>query len=123
MKYKIHYKANDETNNDESIIKFMEKNGYQFKQAYQNILPFTKKEKGDQVFFNVNNEDRRISKYVLQFKNTNAEIEKDTLFTKEELRFFDLLDFETESIVVRTNQWWFSSDTKAPQDITDWIDM
>jgi hypothetical protein len=132
MKYKIHYKANDEVEDYAFISKFMKKNGYQFNYEYlrQNdpdyCFVMRKKENSTYVYFAICPNNHKIRKYTqsktsIWIDGVYQKDEKDILFTKEELKFFDLLDFETESII---RHLYLYEDTYEPiQDITDWISM
>jgi hydrogenase maturation factor len=112
MKYKINYKALDEVYDHTSIIEFMEKNGYYYYNYDYDFLYFKKTELDRKIRFNVNFKRKLITKYILIHTNIGIE-EVDAEFTKEELKFFDLLDYEINPVTVKT----------TGQDITDWVNM
>jgi hypothetical protein len=117
MKYKIHYKGLDKVHNNLPIIEFMEEQGYKYYDYNDTLLYFKKKEGFEQIKFHVNYRNNIITKTTYPYLNPNGvynPVEEDALFTKEELKFFDLLDYETES---------FFMEEEPLQDITDWIDM
>jgi hypothetical protein len=112
MKYKIHYKANDEVHNLEPITKFMESQGYEYASydMYGNVL-FIRPDIDDpseKIYFIISLTNKTISKYVESTKLNIWNIS----FTSEELKFFDLLNFEIGP----------SHSNDMRQDITDWVD-
>jgi hypothetical protein len=116
MKYKLHYKSLDKVYNNLPIIEFLEAQGYKYYDYNDTLLYFRKRKDYEQIKFQVNYRDNIITKYAI-LHNPNAvyePIEEDALFTKEELKFFDLLDYETES---------FFMGEEPLQNITDWIKM
>ena len=120
MKYKIHYKASDEVYNNSLIVEFMEKNGYVYSSYNGHTMHFKKEEKGVKITLTVNFVKKTILKYFFDFElvpNKDNPLTVDTTFTKEELRFFDSLDYEVDSIL------FDYSKSENLQDITDWISM
>jgi hypothetical protein len=112
MKYKINYKALDEVYDHTSIIEFMEKNGYRYYDYNSDLLYFKKTENGERIRFDVNFKRKLIVKYISLHTNIGIK-DMDTKFTKEELKFFDILDYQIDSIYIN----------KDLQDITDWVSM
>ena len=116
MKYKIHYKVNDEANDSKSIIEFLEDKGYSYNGSDGDhlILYFKKMKDYKKVVLEVN----VIKKFIYKFELVNTNIGSQPFnvpFTKEELKFFDLLDYEIVPV--------YGSKDNAVQDITDWIHM
>jgi hypothetical protein len=120
MKYKIHYKSLDEVYNNSLIVEFMEKNGYVYSSYNGHTMHFKKDEKGRKITLTVNFVKKTILKYFFDFvtvPNKDNAITVDALFTKEELRFFDSLDYEVDSIFLNYNE------IENLQDIADWVTM
>ena len=85
-------------------------------------MHFKKDEKGRKITLTVNFVKKTILKYFFDFElvaNKDNPLTVDTDFTKEELKFFDLLDYEVDSILFD----YFKSNSKPLQDITDWTSM
>lgn len=111
MKYKIHYKANDKVHNLEPIIKFMESQGYKYDMYNHGHVLFVRPDFDDpseEIYFEINLNNRTISKYIRSNKMDSWDIS----FTTEELKFFDRLDFEVAA----------SDGGELIQDITDWVE-
>jgi len=122
MKYKIHYKASDEVYDNSLIVEFMNNNGYVYSSYNGHTMHFKKDEKGRKITLTVNFVKKTILKYFFDFElvaNKDNPLTVDTDFTKEELKFFDLLDYEVDSILFD----YFKSNSKPLQDITDWTSM
>ena len=116
MKYKITYKANDKVNNSESIIKFLEDKGYSYNGSDDDhrFLYFKKMKDYKKVALEAN----VVKKFVYKFQlvNTNRGAEPVNVpFTKEELKFFDVLDYEIVPV--------YGSKDEAVQTVTDWVGM
>jgi hypothetical protein len=116
MKYKLHYKGLDTVYDNFPIIQFLQEQGYEYYDYNDTLLYFRKRENYELVRLQVNYRENIITKYVILNDSTTgySPMEEDALFTKEELKFFDLLDYETDS---------FFMEEKHPQDITDWTNM
>lgn len=117
MKYKIHYKALDEVHNLEPIVEFMKSINYVYSSYNGYLLHFKKEEEGKNVTFTVNYKKKTILKYFFTDNKDKTTLAGDTDFTKEELRFFDALDYEVDSII------YGNEELHLLQDITDWMDM
>jgi hypothetical protein len=118
MKYKIHYKASDEVYYLEPIVQFMKSINYVYSSYNGHTMHFKKEEKGVKITLTVNFVKKTILKYFFDFvtvPNKDNPLTVDALFTKEELRFFDSLDYEVDSILLDYNE------IENLQDITDWI--
>jgi hypothetical protein len=116
MKYKINYKANDKANDSKSIIEFLEDKGYSYNGSTGDhlILYFKKRKDYKKVVLEVN----VIKKFVYKFELVNTNIGAQPFnvpFTKEELKFFDLLDYEIVPV--------YGSKDNAVQTVTDWVGM
>jgi hypothetical protein len=113
MKYKIHYKANDEVHNLAPITKFMESQGYKYDLYNHGHVLFVRPDIDDpseEIYFELNLNNKTISKYMQSTKMSSWNVS----LTREELRFFDMLDFEISSS---------HSENVFGQEITDWINM
>lgn len=111
MKYKIHYKANDEVHNLEPVYKFMESQGYKYDLYNNGHVLFLRPDIDDpseEIYFELNLNNKTILKYMQSTKLSSWNIS----FTPEELKFFDLLNFEIAP----------SHSDDMRQDITDWVD-
>ena len=118
MKYKINYKANDEAYDNSSIIKFLVDNGYRYydSNSTASILFFKKDKDNIRLRLSVDFKKQWVYKYKLLSPDTNnGKIEANFPFTKEELKFFDSLDFEVAPVRM--------IEDKNLQDITDWTGM
>jgi hypothetical protein len=125
MKYKIHYKSLDQAFDFEAFKEKVENfyNSLEWVEnldvRYYNIIePISDRNRSLMVRYHNNTLDNYLDKEVMiEIRPVKKEITKvnyptlqPTLFMKDELKFFDLLDFELFS--------WNNA-----QDITDWINM
>lgn len=113
MKYKINYKSNDTVYYMNKIIDFMKSQGYKYKMHNQPHVLFTREDFNDPedtINFEVNYKNKYITKYMT---NKEAGDHWDISFTTDELKFFDLLDYEVDSVY---------RGEAISQDITDWVE-
>lgn len=117
MKYRITYKGLDGADDLNKITKFMESLGYKSNLDYKPLddiilLLFSKKNLDnpeETTYFEINDKYKTVKKYIVSMKVGIADIK----FTNEELKFFDLLDYELDSVY---------EDEKLTQYVTDWAD-
>lgn len=99
----------------------MEDNGYTPFIHSGNLLNFTTTENDKPALFVVDTSANVIVKYILDKSKskTQSNIAVDIPFTKKELRFFDSLDYNVNSILYGNKK----SGLLLLQNITDWTDM
>lgn len=113
MKYKINYKSNDSVYYLNKINEFMKSQGYTYKRHDHPHVLYTREDFDNPeeiINFEINYENKYIIKYIT---NKAAGDHWDISFTTDELKFFDLLDYEVESV--------YKGDVVS-QDITDWVE-
>lgn len=113
MKYKITYKGLDNKQETLQIMNYMEENGWKYASApgsNPNILKFKKEDntfRHTEYHFIISLAEKDILKYLAHPHLQHVK------FTKEELKFFDFMDFEIHPNAVAI----------TGQNITDWIHM
>jgi hypothetical protein len=110
MKYKIKFKAIDNPNKELELVEEFYKDKPNISQYYSygsdNVRFINFRENGIEYAVGVDYKDKLVIK----------ELRSDLTvmpFTKEELKFFDMLDYNIHEIAVK----------KIKQDITDWVNM